>query len=110
MDERLREMETNVASIVIDIEELTYATSGMSEQYEQFYGELGQWRSEQERTPYAYVPTIPDLGVQHGVNFMSGTPSYSTAPSPSPSTSQFGMFHDHARPSTAHQQDDMCEH
>ncbi|GJS26298.1 hypothetical protein Tco_0486918 [Tanacetum coccineum] len=69
--------------------------------------EFGQWRTEQERfiswntdhlsqllahhhidhtrydgTRYSYVPDIPDLGVQHGVNFMSGTPGYSTAPSP----------------------------
>ncbi|GJX95011.1 hypothetical protein Tco_0349597 [Tanacetum coccineum] len=78
--------------------------SGMSEQ------EFGQWQTEQERfmswntdhlsqllahhhidhtrydgTRYSYVPNIPDLGVQQGVNFMSGTPGYSTAPSPSAS-------------------------
>nr|GEV87138.1 hypothetical protein [Tanacetum cinerariifolium] len=79
-------------------------------EYDQFYGEFGQWRTDQERfiswntnhlsqllahhhidhtrydgTHYSYVPTIPDLGVQQGVNFMCGTPAYSTAPSPSAS-------------------------
>ncbi|GJU56869.1 hypothetical protein Tco_1234635 [Tanacetum coccineum] len=103
----------------------------MSEQYDQFYGEFGQWQTEQERfiswntdhlsqllahhhidhtrydgTRYSYVPNIPDLGVQRGVNFMSGTPGYSTAPSPS--ASQFGMFDD-AHPSTSRNQDDMNE-
>ncbi|GJU70799.1 hypothetical protein Tco_1262204 [Tanacetum coccineum] len=57
-------------------------------------------------TRYSYVPNIPDLGVQQGVNFMSGTPGYSTAPSPS--ASQFGMFGD-AHPSTSRNQDDMNE-
>ncbi|GKB79711.1 hypothetical protein Tco_0946606, partial [Tanacetum coccineum] len=55
---------------------------------------------------YSYVPPIPDLGVQQGVNFMSDTPTYSTAPSPS--ASQFGMFGD-AHPSTSRNQDDMNE-
>ncbi|GJR48249.1 hypothetical protein Tco_1316352 [Tanacetum coccineum] len=41
-----------------------------------------------------------------GVNFMSGTPGYSTTPSPS--ASQFGMFGD-AHPSTSRNQDDMNE-
>ncbi|GJY32756.1 hypothetical protein Tco_0417225 [Tanacetum coccineum] len=41
-----------------------------------------------------------------GVNFMSDTPGYSTAPSPS--ASQFGMFAD-AHPSTSRNQDDMNE-
>ncbi|GKF44689.1 hypothetical protein Tco_0131241 [Tanacetum coccineum] len=57
-------------------------------------------------TRYSYVPNIPDLGVQQGVNFMSDTPGYSTAPSPS--ASQFGMFAD-AHPSTSRNQDDMNE-
>ncbi|GJT19796.1 hypothetical protein Tco_0878502 [Tanacetum coccineum] len=57
-------------------------------------------------TYYFYVPSIPDLGINQGVNFMSGTPGYSTALSPSPFTSQFGMFGD-AHPSTY--QDDMNE-
>ncbi|GKE48744.1 hypothetical protein Tco_1480002, partial [Tanacetum coccineum] len=57
-------------------------------------------------THYSYVPTIPDLGVQQGVNFMFGTPGYSTTPSPS--GSQFGMFGD-AHPSTSRNQDDINE-
>ncbi|GJZ34924.1 hypothetical protein Tco_0580741 [Tanacetum coccineum] len=93
--------------------------------------EIGGWRTEQERfiswntdhlsqllahhhidhtrydrTHYSYVPSIPDLGVQSGVNFMSGTPGYSTAPSPY--ASQFGMFGD-AHPFTSRNQDDMNE-
>ncbi|GJY03198.1 hypothetical protein Tco_0361350 [Tanacetum coccineum] len=103
----------------------------MSEQYDQFYREFGRWQTKQERfiswntdhlsqllahhhiddtrydgTHYSYVLSIPDLGVQQGVNFISGTPSYSTAPSPS--ASQFGMFGD-AHPSTSRNQDDMNE-
>ncbi|GJW78624.1 hypothetical protein Tco_0140306 [Tanacetum coccineum] len=134
MDERLGDIETDISRLVGDVNELTYVVSGMSEQYDQFYGEFGHWRTEQERfltwntyhlsqllahhhidhtrynrTPYAYVPDIPDLGVQQGVNFMSSTPIYSTAPSSSPNP--FGLFGDaNAGPSTSqNQQDDMNE-
>ncbi|GKB80184.1 hypothetical protein Tco_0947079 [Tanacetum coccineum] len=54
-------------------------------------------------TPYSYVPQILDLGVQHGVDFMSNTPIYSTAPSSSPNP--FGLFGDtDAGPSTSQNQ------
>ncbi|GJZ81434.1 hypothetical protein Tco_0646428 [Tanacetum coccineum] len=128
---RLRAMDEKLGEIVNDVDELTYVVSGMSEQYDQFYREFGQWRTEQERfiswntdhllqllahhhidhtcfdgSHYSYVPPIPDLGVMQGVNFMSGTPAYSTVLSPS--ASQFGMFGD-AHPSTSRNQDDMNE-
>ncbi|GJR49312.1 hypothetical protein Tco_1399833 [Tanacetum coccineum] len=128
---RLRAMDEILREIVNDVNELTYVVSGMFKQYDQFYGEFGQWRTEQERfiswntdhlsqllphhhidhtrydgTRYSYVPDIPNLEVQHGVNFMSGTPGYSTAPSPS--AIQFRMFGD-AHPSTSRNQDDMNE-
>ncbi|GJV20737.1 hypothetical protein Tco_1369757 [Tanacetum coccineum] len=45
-------------------------------------------------THYSYVPNIPDLRVQQGVNFMSSTPVYSTAPSQSPSPNPFELFGD----------------
>ncbi|GJX33574.1 hypothetical protein Tco_0243429 [Tanacetum coccineum] len=134
MDERLGDIETDISKLVGNIDELTYVVSGMSEQYNQFYREFGLWRTEQERfqtwntdhlsqllahhhidhtryngTPYAYVPDIPDLRVQQGVNFMSSTPIYSIAPSFSPSL--FSLFgDDNAGPSTyQNQQDDMNE-
>ncbi|GJS00621.1 hypothetical protein Tco_0317129 [Tanacetum coccineum] len=128
---RLRAMNERLGEIVNDVDELTYVVSGMSEQYDQFYREFGQWRTKQERfiswnidhllqllahhhidhtrfdgSHYSYVPPIPDLGVQQGVNFMSGTPAYSTALSPS--ASQFGMF-GVAHPTTSRNQDDMNE-
>ncbi|GJU34608.1 hypothetical protein Tco_1182962 [Tanacetum coccineum] len=120
---RLRAMDERLGEIVNDVDELTYVVSGMSEQYDQFYREFGRWQTEQERfiswntdhlsqllahhhidhtcydgTHYSYVPSIPDLGVQQGVNFMSGTSGYFTAPSPF--ASQFGMFDDD-HPSTS---------
>ncbi|GJR20865.1 hypothetical protein Tco_0969392 [Tanacetum coccineum] len=134
MNERLGDIETDISRLVGDVDELTYVVSRMSEQYDQFYGEFGQWRTEQERfltwntdhlsqllahhhidhtryngTPCAYVLDIPNLVVQQGVNFMSRTPIYSTAPSSSPSP--FGLFvDDNACPSTSRsQQDDMNE-
>ncbi|GKD17763.1 putative reverse transcriptase domain-containing protein, partial [Tanacetum coccineum] len=123
----------NLSKLVSDVDDLTYVVSSMSKQYDQFYGEFEQWRTKQEKfhtwntdhlsqllahhhinhtyydgTPYSYVPPIPDLGVQQGVNFMSGTPGYSTAPFPF--TSQFSMFGDaQAGPSTSRNQDDMNE-
>ncbi|GJV94608.1 hypothetical protein Tco_1546185 [Tanacetum coccineum] len=128
---RVRAMDEWLGEIVNDVDHLTYVVLGMSEQYDQFYREFRQWRTEQERfiswntdylsqllahhhidhtrydgTPYSYVLNIPDLGVQQGVNFMSSTPGYSTAHSPS--ASQFGMFGD-AHPSTSRNQDDMNE-
>ncbi|GKD77215.1 hypothetical protein Tco_1339836 [Tanacetum coccineum] len=132
MDERLGDIETGISRLAGDVDELTYVVYGMSEQYDQFYGEFGQWRTEQDRfltwntdhlsqllahhhidhtryngTPYAYVLNIPDLGVQHGVNFMSSTPIYSTAPFSSPNL--FGLFgDDNVSPSISrNQQDDM---
>ncbi|GJU23882.1 hypothetical protein Tco_1157224 [Tanacetum coccineum] len=43
---RLRAMDERLGEIVSDVDELTYVVSGMSEQYDQFYGEFGQWRIE----------------------------------------------------------------
>ncbi|GKD47044.1 hypothetical protein Tco_1271689 [Tanacetum coccineum] len=133
MDERLGDTETNISRLG-DIDELTCVVSWMSEQYDQFYGEFGQWRAEQERfltwntdhlsqllahhhidhtrysgTPNSYVPDIPDLGVQQGVNFMSSTPIYSTSLFPSPNP--FCLFSDaKAGPYTFQsQRDDMNE-
>nr|GEW59787.1 hypothetical protein [Tanacetum cinerariifolium] len=99
MDERLGEMKTDISRLGSDVDDLTYVVSRMSEQYDQFYGEFGQMRVEQERfqtwntdylsqplshhhiahtrydeTHYSYVLNIPDVGVQQGVNFMSSTP------------------------------------
>ncbi|GJU24419.1 hypothetical protein Tco_1163040, partial [Tanacetum coccineum] len=58
-------------------------------------------------TQYTYVPNIPDLGVHHGVNFMSNPQTYFTAP-PDPSANPFGLFGD--VPSTFHHcENDMDE-
>ncbi|GKE56665.1 hypothetical protein Tco_1495850, partial [Tanacetum coccineum] len=92
---RLRAMDERLGEIVNDIDELTYLLAHHHIDHPRYDG-----------THYSYVPNIPDLGVQQGVNFMSGTPGYSTAPSPS--ASQFGMFGD-AHPSTSRNQDDMNE-
>ncbi|GKE21751.1 hypothetical protein Tco_1433263 [Tanacetum coccineum] len=93
---RLRVMDGMLGEIVNDVDKLTYVL-------------LAHHHIDHTRydgTYYSYVPSIPDLGVQQGVNFMSVTPGYSTAPSPS--ASQFGMFGD-AYPSTSRNQDDMNE-
>ncbi|GJR76344.1 hypothetical protein Tco_0088709 [Tanacetum coccineum] len=85
---RLRAMDERLGEIVNDIDELTYVL-------------LAHHHIDHTRydgTHYSYVPSIPDLGVQQGVNFMPGTFGYSTAPSPF--ASQFGMFGD-AYPSTS---------
>nr|GFB12771.1 hypothetical protein [Tanacetum cinerariifolium] len=73
-DERLGGIETNISTLSIEVDDLTYVVSGMSEQYDQFYNEFRQMR------------------VQQGVNFMSNTPVYSTAPSSSPNP--FGLSDD----------------
>ncbi|GKC73357.1 hypothetical protein Tco_1119240 [Tanacetum coccineum] len=92
MDERLDEMETDISRLVSDVDDLTYIVSGMSEQYDQFYGEFEQMRMDQER-------------VHQGVNFMSSTPVYSTTPSQSPSPNPFELFGDaNAGPSTSQNQ------
>ncbi|GKE21551.1 hypothetical protein Tco_1433063 [Tanacetum coccineum] len=93
---RLRAMDEILGEIVNDINELTYVLLA--------HHHIDHTRYDGTR--YSYVPDIPDLGVQHGVNFMSGTPGYSTAPSPL--ASQFRMFDD-AHPSTSRNQDDMNE-
>ncbi|GJS78670.1 hypothetical protein Tco_0728551 [Tanacetum coccineum] len=87
---RLRAMDERLGEIVNDVDEL-----------------LAHHHIDHTRydgTHYSYVLSIPDLGVQQGVNFMSGIPGYSTAPSPS--ASQFGMFGD-THPSTSRNQDNM---
>ncbi|GJU30734.1 hypothetical protein Tco_1174323 [Tanacetum coccineum] len=69
------------------------------------------------KTSSMSVAKLVDLGIYmynglavnragEGVNYMSGTPTYSTTPSPS--VSKFGMFGD-AHPSTSRNQDDMNE-
>ncbi|GKE83910.1 hypothetical protein Tco_1557652 [Tanacetum coccineum] len=74
MDKRLGDIETNISTLSIEVDDLTYVVSGMFEQYDQFYGEFRQMR------------------VQQSVNFMSNTPIYSTAPSSSPNP--FSLFGD----------------
>ncbi|GKE05882.1 hypothetical protein Tco_1397900 [Tanacetum coccineum] len=49
MDDRLGDMDTNIYKLSNDVKDLTYVVSGMYEQYDQFYGEFGQMRMEQER-------------------------------------------------------------
>ncbi|GJR79986.1 hypothetical protein Tco_0150771 [Tanacetum coccineum] len=113
MDERMRDMDTNIFKLSYDVEELTAVVSGMSEKYDQFYGEFNTMREEQQRfyswemdhlsqllahhhishtcydsTKYSYVPNIPDLGVQQGVNFMASPQDFSTTPATDP----FGSF------------------
>ncbi|GJV12328.1 hypothetical protein Tco_1353869 [Tanacetum coccineum] len=95
-DNRLRAMDERLGELVNNVNELTYVL-------------LAHHHIDQTRydgTHYSYVPSFPDLGVQQGVNFMSSTPGYSTAPSPS--ASQFGMFGD-AQPSISRNQDDVNE-
>nr|GFB20694.1 hypothetical protein [Tanacetum cinerariifolium] len=48
MDERLGDNETNISTLSTKVEDLTYVVSGMSKQYDQFYGEFGQMRLEQQ--------------------------------------------------------------
>nr|GEW39430.1 hypothetical protein [Tanacetum cinerariifolium] len=45
MDERLGDIETNISTLSIEVDDLTYVESRMSEQYDQFYGEFGQMRN-----------------------------------------------------------------
>ncbi|GJZ66424.1 hypothetical protein Tco_0623120 [Tanacetum coccineum] len=45
---RLRAMDERLGEIVNNVDELTYVVSRMSKQYDQFYREFGQWRTEQE--------------------------------------------------------------
>ncbi|GKB86326.1 hypothetical protein Tco_0958598 [Tanacetum coccineum] len=89
---RLRAMDERLGEIVNDVNELTYVVSGMSDHLSQRLAHHHIDHTHYDGTRYSYVPDIPDLGVQQGVNFMSDTPGYSTAPSPS--VSQFGMFSD----------------
>ncbi|GKA50302.1 hypothetical protein Tco_0743375 [Tanacetum coccineum] len=49
MDERLGDIETNILTLNIEVEDLTYVVSGMSEQYDQFYDEFGKMKLEQQR-------------------------------------------------------------
>nr|GEY15897.1 hypothetical protein [Tanacetum cinerariifolium] len=37
MDERLGDIETNISTLSIEVDDLTYVVYGMSEQYDQFY-------------------------------------------------------------------------
>ncbi|GJS78239.1 putative reverse transcriptase domain-containing protein [Tanacetum coccineum] len=96
MDDRFVNIDTNIYKVSDEVENLTAVVSGMTEQYDQFYGEFNTLRMEQQRfhtwetdhlsqllahhhidhtrydaTRYSYVPDIPDLGVQQGVNFMA---------------------------------------
>ncbi|GKA20750.1 hypothetical protein Tco_0700739 [Tanacetum coccineum] len=46
MDERLGDIETNISTLSIEVEDLTYVIFGMSEQYDQFYDEFGKMKLE----------------------------------------------------------------
>ncbi|GJV94651.1 hypothetical protein Tco_1546228 [Tanacetum coccineum] len=98
----------------------------MSEQYDQFYAEFDRMRLEQDRfhtwntdhmsqllsyhhidhthydgTRYSYVPDIPYLRVQQGVNFMTSPQIFSIAPTAP--NDPFGLFGTlDAGPSSSH--------
>ncbi|GKD78139.1 hypothetical protein Tco_1340760 [Tanacetum coccineum] len=106
MDERLGDIETDISRLAVE------DRAGKVPNLE--HGSLSQLlahhhidHTRYNGTPYAYVLNIPDLGVQHGVNFMSSTPIYSTAPFSSPNL--FGLFgDDNVGPFISrNQQDDM---
>nr|GEV32119.1 hypothetical protein [Tanacetum cinerariifolium] len=105
MDDRLGDINFNIYTLSNEIAELTVVVSRMSEQYDQFYEEFDRMRLEKDRfhtwntdyisqllsshhinhtrydgTQYSYVPNIPDLEVQQGVNFMTILQIFSTAP------------------------------
>ncbi|GJW78986.1 hypothetical protein Tco_0140668 [Tanacetum coccineum] len=46
MDDRLGDIDTNIYKLSNNVEELTTVVSGMSEQYDQFYGEFNTMREE----------------------------------------------------------------
>ncbi|GJR36439.1 hypothetical protein Tco_1212123 [Tanacetum coccineum] len=93
MDDRLGEIDHHIYRIGGEVEELTEVVSGLSEQYDQFYATIlsPPNHTHFNGTQYAYDPDIPDLGVQQGVNFMSGPQTYSTAPTATPAD-PFGLF------------------
>ncbi|GJR20867.1 hypothetical protein Tco_0969394 [Tanacetum coccineum] len=112
MNERLGDIETDISRLVGDVDELTYVERFLTWNTDHLSQLLAHHHIDHTRyngTPCAYVLDIPNLVVQQGVNFMSRTPIYSTAPSSSPSP--FGLFvDDNACPSTSRsQQDDMNE-
>nr|GEY14269.1 hypothetical protein [Tanacetum cinerariifolium] len=84
MDERLGDIETNISTLSIE----TWNTDHLSHLLSFHHNNHTRY----DGTPYSYVPNIPDLGVQQGLNFMSNTSVYSTAPSSSPNP--FGLFDD----------------
>nr|GEY11004.1 reverse transcriptase domain-containing protein [Tanacetum cinerariifolium] len=48
VDERLGDTKTNISTLSTDVEDLTYVISRMSRQYDQFYGEFGWMKLEQQ--------------------------------------------------------------
>ncbi|GJY43842.1 hypothetical protein Tco_0432055 [Tanacetum coccineum] len=104
--ERLRDIKTDVSKLSSEQDRFqTWNTDYLSRLLS--YHHIDHTRYD--GTHYSYVPDIPDLGVQHGVNFMSSTPVYSIAPSTYPNP--FGLFGDaNAGPSTSQNQgNDMDE-
>ncbi|GJW64851.1 hypothetical protein Tco_0116735 [Tanacetum coccineum] len=110
MDERLGDIKTNILTLSIEIrlEQQRFQTWN-TDHISQLLSFHHINHTRYDGTPYSYVPNIPDLVVQQGVNFMSNTLVYSTAPSSSPNP--FGLFDDtNAGPSTSQNQgNDMDE-
>nr|GEY78795.1 hypothetical protein [Tanacetum cinerariifolium] len=48
-DDRLGDIDSNIYTLSTEVEDLTAVVSGMSEQYDQFYGEFYRMRLEQDR-------------------------------------------------------------
>nr|GFA50893.1 hypothetical protein [Tanacetum cinerariifolium] len=49
IDDRLGDIDSNIYTLSTEVEDLTPVVSGMSEQYDQFYGEFYRLRLEQDR-------------------------------------------------------------
>ncbi|GJS23965.1 hypothetical protein Tco_0452597 [Tanacetum coccineum] len=88
IDDRIGEIDEHIYKLGYEIEEVIKLLSYHHLDHTYFDG-----------TQYTYVPNIPDLGVEHGVYFISSPQTYFTAP-PDPSANPFGLFGD--VPSTFH--------
>ncbi|GJR80491.1 transcription factor MYB44-like protein [Tanacetum coccineum] len=91
MDDRLGNIDSNIYTLSNEVKDLTAVVVS--------HHHIDHTRYDATR--YSYVPDIPDLGVQQGVNFMASPQDFSTAPTAF--TDPFGLFGTPgAGPSTSH--------
>ncbi|GKF70928.1 hypothetical protein Tco_0203985 [Tanacetum coccineum] len=94
MDDRFGNIDTHIYKVSNEVENLTDVVSGMTEQYDQFYGEFNTLMMEQQRFHTWETDHLPQLLAYHHIDHTryDATRPHDFSTTPTAPTDLFGMF------------------